>query len=158
MERTYYPSIPKVMVIFYILPGAGWLFGYGIRVLVDFVRGSSLMSFNWAPFLGFWVAWAGLRALSDGFRAERLAIKITKVSISGPIAVGRAEPIQFDEIDYQKTFKANSFLSRLRGKRVYSLDGDQISVQEVLFQAEQVAEIWAALDQARQQRTSLSGS
>jgi hypothetical protein len=163
MERTYYPSIPKAILFnlaLFLAPEIGYLLGYGIRALIDFAQGSSPMSFDWVilwVLLAFCVIGAGLRIWSDGLRGERLAIKLTETSIAGPVVVGRAEPIQFDEIDYQKTFKANSFLSRLRGKRVYSLDGDQITINEVLFEPEQVAKIWAALEQARQQRASYSG-
>jgi hypothetical protein len=160
MERTYYPSIPKAILFnlaLYLAPEIGYLLGYGIRALVDFIQGSSPMSFDWVVLwvlLAFCVIWSGLRIWSDGIRGERLAIKLTETSIAGSVVVGRAEPIQFDDIDYQKTFKANSFLGKLRGKRVCSFEGDQIAINEVLFTPEQVAEIWAALEQARQQRAS----
>jgi hypothetical protein len=154
MERAYYPSLSKVIKFHYLIPAVGYLLVYVTTVIVDFLRGSSLSSFDWVPFLGVWLAHAGLYALSDGLRAERFAVKITGTAISGPIAVGRAEPIQFDEVDYQKTFNSDSFMNKNHGNRVYSIHGDQIFIHENLFQPEQVSEIWATLDKAMQQQAS----
>jgi hypothetical protein len=77
--------------------------------------------------------------LRDGVLGKNLAIKITSSAIAGPIQVGRAEPIYFNEIDYERTRKK---------KRIYSIRGDQIRFEKILFDPKDVAEIWRTVYQA----------
>jgi hypothetical protein len=149
MERIYYPSIKRVILLFYIAPALAWLIGTGAASIERFVLGKPIASFDWVGFLTFWIIWAGLSALSDGLRAERLAIKITPTTISGPLIVGKAVPIPFAEIDYQKTLNPGIFAKIFSPKRIYSLSKDQISIPEWLLQPEQVSEIWSIIKDAQ---------
>jgi hypothetical protein len=151
MERTYYPSIKRVILFFYIAPAIAWLVGIGAASIEHFVRGEPIASFDWVGFLTFWIIWAGLRALSDGLRAERLAIKITPASISGPLVVGKAVPIPFTQIDYQKTLNPGLFARIFSPNRIYSLSKDQISVPEAILEPEQVSEIWSIIKEKEAQ-------
>jgi hypothetical protein len=150
MERTYYPSMQRVLLYVYVTPAVAWLFGFCTFSLVRFIRGLGVTNFNWIAFISFWLAWVVLHILSDGLRAERLAIKITPTTIEAPLVVGRAEPIPFDKIDYQKTFKPVLFGKIFANKRIYSLAGNQISIREILFSPQQVSEIWAIIKNAQQ--------
>jgi len=152
MERIYYPSIKRVILFFYIAPAIAWLVGIGAASIEHFVRGEPIASFDWVGFLTFWIIWAGLRALSDGMRAERLAIKITPASISGPLVVGKAVPIPFAEIDYQKTLQPGIFTKIFSPNTIYSLSKDQISIPKALLQPEQVSEIWSIIKDAQHQQ------
>jgi hypothetical protein len=152
MIRTYTPSLSRAIKTQYLTPAAGYLLGYFAVEIIGLFRSSNLTGFDWVAFLLFWLADAGLRALAHGIRAERYTLQVTDTSISGAILVGRAEPILFDEIDYQKTFKTGPFANWLKNHRVFSLQGDQIIIPEALFEPEQVAEIWKTLEQAKQKR------
>jgi hypothetical protein len=92
MERIYYPSMQRVILFIYAAPVVVCGIGFVITTTIQFIRGEET-HFNWVLFTSFMVAWTVLRLLSDGLRAEKLAIKLTPTAISGPIAAGRAEPI-----------------------------------------------------------------
>jgi hypothetical protein len=149
MERIYYPSIQRVILYVYVTPAIAWLLGFCTLSLIRFIRGFGMTNFDWVTFMFFWLGWIILHILGDGLRAERLAIKITSTTIAGPLAVGKAEPIPFDEIDYQETFKSVLFGKIFANKRIYSLAGDQISIREILFSPQQVSE-WAVIKNAQQ--------
>lgn len=151
MERIYYPSMRRVILFIYAAPVVVVGIGFVVTATIQLIRGEEI-HFNWEFFTSFTVVWIGMRLLSDGLRAERLAIKITPTAISGPIAVGRAEPIPLNEIDFQRTFNQNLFARTFLTRRVYSLAGDQVLFHELLFQPQHVSEIWSIIENAQRQR------
>jgi hypothetical protein len=151
MERIYYPSMRRVILFIYAAPVVVVGIGFVVTATIQLIRGEEI-HFNWEFFTSFTVVWIGMRLLSDGLRAERLAIKITPTAISGPIAVGRAEPIPLNEIDFQRTFNQNLFARTFLTRRVYSLAGDQVLFHELLFQPRHVSEIWSIIENAQRQR------
>jgi len=153
MERIYHPSMRRVILFRYVAPVVACGMGLGTVAALRLIRGEPA-NFNWTLFTSFLVALTGWRLLGDGLRAERFAIKITPAAISGPIAVGRAEPIPFNEIDFQRTFKPGSFAKTFLSRRVYSVAGDQIFIDEWLFPPRQVSEIWSTLERAQHQQGS----
>lgn len=154
MERTYYPSMQRVVLYVYVTPAIAWFLGFCTLSLIRFIRGFGMTNFDWGTFMFFWFGWVILHILSDGLRAERYAIKITPTAIAGPLAVGKAEPIPFDKIDYQKTLKPSLFEKLFANKHIHSLTGDQISIHEIYFQPQQVSEIWSVINNAQHSRAS----
>ena len=159
-ERVFYPSVVRVVFIAYFAPGLALLGGLGFRVLLQINSGQAptVSDWDWGQLFIFWLVWAGLNALVYGLRAERFAIRVTASAIAGPIAVGRAEPIPFVEIDFQKTHQ-RSWLSKVfNGPRVCSIHGDQIELREWLFRSEQMSDIRSVLREAERRKSNNAAS
>ncbi|MBL8090921.1 MAG: hypothetical protein JNJ43_11365 [Anaerolineales bacterium] len=139
MEKTYYPSVRKILLHSYLYPSLMWIIGHLAGAAFAFYRKGvfdendllRLSSFLFAIFPIILI-----QGLFQGFTGKLLAIKLTPKSISGPLHVGRDMPIQFSEIDFEKTHKT---------KRICSIHGDELKFEAKLFEEEDVDEIWNVL-------------
>jgi hypothetical protein len=147
-ERTYYPSKNKVVWHAYLLPAVSAFLVFIVLEIISLAQGQLMSRSNLITLVGFYLSWIGMNVLQYGFRAEHLAITITSTSIAGPVRVGRAIPISFDQIDYRKTLDPKAYVRFLLGKRIFSFEGDQISVQEALFRPDEISEIWGVIEKA----------
>ncbi len=136
MERIYYPSPKKFFNERYIYPAIWFcLVWLAFMFLNVFIQSQSLSAML-ATYPFVWILIILTNIVIEGFRGDRLAIKLTRDSIYGPIKVGRDMPIPFNEIDFEKTRKK---------KRFCSIQGDEIKFEQRLFDPEDVAEIWKTI-------------
>jgi len=146
MERVYYPNTRRVIFFNYLLLPIGWLLGFSVRAIVDLINDIPIAHLNWVSFITACLTWMGLNIFIKGLSGQRLAIKITPSAISGPIAVGRDEPIPVNLIDFEKTHKK---------KQIWSIRGDQISFDSNLFDPKDVSEIWGIIDEFENSKDKL---
>jgi hypothetical protein len=150
-ERTYCPSKNKVVWNAYILPAVGAFLVFTVLEIISLVQGQLMPRSNLITLVGFYLSWIGMNILQYGLRAEHLALTVTSSSVAGPVRVGRAVPISFDQIDYQKTLEPKAYVRFLLGKRIFGFEGDQIVVHEALFRPEEISEIWGVIEKAAQE-------
>ncbi|HET9907244.1 MAG TPA: hypothetical protein VFQ23_11400 [Anaerolineales bacterium] len=146
MERRFYPAAERFFHRRYIQPAISFLItGFIIEIFYLF-RGLQPTGFILGNFLGVWFLNIVIITLTEGFRGEMLAIKVTPDSIYGPIRVGRDMPIPFNEIDFEKTRKM---------KGIHSIHGDEIRFETALFSSNDVAETWTIIDKFEQKHRNL---
>jgi hypothetical protein len=153
METIYFPSRSKVLVQRYLMPSILWLFAQTAAALIVFFRDGTPVEWSWkgSLFIGMvMMGMAGIEILWNFPWATRFAIRLTPGSFYGPLLVGRDEPIQFNEIDYERTLHTMRFGEPVPPTLVYSVHGDKMQIHASLFEEDDLAEIRRALALAEQ--------
>ncbi len=144
MERIYYPNISRVLLA-YLSPAIALIIVYLISSVMSENRKPVIENIDWLSIIVISFFWIGSNTVRNGFRAKKLAIKLNPSSIEGLNVSGEKESISFNKIDFQKTLNPTAHEKIFLRKRIYSLEGSQIEIQDWLFEPKQIAEIFATI-------------
>lgn len=144
LERTYIPSVRRLLLVNYLLPIAAAMFGVVISYVPELLQGIDV---NWRSSVSVLEAYLLAATVANllliGLNRDWFAIKIDAETISGPALFGGRKSIRRTEIDQKKTAQQSGVAKLLGSRQVSDTCGNNISLSGLYFSSEQINEILA---------------
>jgi hypothetical protein len=138
--KVYLPSFWRIFCLWFLLPAAAGVVGFGSRMLVELIKGNPVP--QWASFANtFWgsiVALAAICLLNTGVNLDIYVLKIDKNMILCP---GTGVTITRSQIDLKKTGAKPLSRNPIRIWTIWGKDGKKIAIQGWQYSFKQLKEI-----------------